>query len=280
MSEQMTVQPGFDALELSPAVKQAIRALGYQTPSAIQQAIIPHILEGRDVIGQAQTGTGKTAAFALPLISRFGDAPTGAVQVLVLAPTRELALQVTESFEKYGQQTPSLRVIALCGGMDYRPQTRALRDGVQIVVGTPGRVVDHLKRGTLKLDALRCLVLDEADEMLRMGFIDDVEWVMEQTPASGQVALLSATMPPPIRKLAQRFLKAPEEISVATKTATVAAIRQRYLFINQRDKLDALVRVLETETFDGVILFARTKESTVELADFLQRAGFRATALN
>ena len=280
MSEQLTAQPGFDALELSPTVKQAIRALGYQTPSAIQQAIIPHILEGRDVIGQAQTGTGKTAAFALPLISRFGDAPAGAVQVLVLAPTRELALQVTESFEKYGQQTPSLRVVTLCGGMDYRPQTRALREGVQVVIGTPGRVVDHLKRGTLKLDALRCLVLDEADEMLRMGFIDDVEWVMEQTPASCQVALLSATMPPPIRKLAQRFLKSPQEITVATKTATVAAIRQRYLFINQRDKLDALVRVLETETFDGVILFARTKESTVELADFLQRAGFRATALN
>ena len=280
MSEEMTAQPGFDALALAPAVQQAINEMGYQTPSAIQQAIIPLILDGRDVIGQAQTGTGKTAAFALPLISRFGDQPAGAVQVLVLAPTRELALQVTESFENYGRHSRSLRVIALCGGMDYRPQTRALRDGVQVVVGTPGRVVDHLKRGTLKLDTLRCIVLDEADEMLRMGFIDDVEWVMEQAPKECQVALLSATMPPPIRKLAQRYLDNPEEITVAAKTATVAAIRQRYLFINHRDKLDALVRVLETESFDGVILFARTKESTVELADFLQRAGFRATALN
>ncbi|MEY1662549.1 DEAD/DEAH box helicase [Isoalcanivorax beigongshangi] len=273
-------QPGFDGLGLSADVLRAVAELGYQTPSAIQQQIIPHILASRDVIGQAQTGTGKTAAFALPLISRFADAPAHNVQVLVMAPTRELALQVTESFETYSRFTPQLKVIALCGGMDYRPQTRALKDGVQVVVGTPGRIVDHLKRGTLSLAALQCIVLDEADEMLRMGFIDDVEWVLEQAREGCQVALLSATMPPPIRRLAQRFLSEPEEVTVAAKTATVAAIRQRYLFVNHRDKLDALVRVLETETFDGVILFARTKESTVELADFLQQAGFRATALN
>lgn len=279
----MSVQndsPAFDALGLDAVVLKAISDMGYTQPSSIQSAIIPLILSGRDVIGQAQTGTGKTAAFALPLISRFGSTPAQGVQVLVLAPTRELALQVTESFEKYGQHARDLRVVALCGGMDYRPQTKALREGVQVVVGTPGRVVDHLKRGTLRLDTLQCLVLDEADEMLRMGFIDDVEWVMEQTPKACQVALLSATMPPPIRKLAQRFLKDPQEITVATKTATVAAIRQRYLFINHRDKPDALLRVLETENFDGVILFARTKESTVELAEFLQGAGFRASALN
>ncbi|MCH8545015.1 MAG: DEAD/DEAH box helicase [Alcanivorax sp.] len=279
MSDQTAI-PAFDALGLDTVVLKAIGEMGYTTPSSIQEAIIPLMMGGRDVIGQAQTGTGKTAAFALPLISRFGNTQAQAVQVLVLAPTRELALQVTESFENYGKHASNLRVISLCGGMDYRPQNKALRDGVQIVVGTPGRVVDHLKRGTLRLDTLQCLVLDEADEMLRMGFIDDVEWVMEQTPKACQVALLSATMPPPIRKLAQRFLKDPQEITVATKTATVALIKQRYLFINQRDKLDALVRVLETETFEGVILFARTKESTVELAEFLRNAGFRATALN
>lgn len=280
MSEENSVQPSFESLALAPALLETINQLGYTQPSPIQASTIPHVLAGRDVIGQAQTGTGKTAAFALPTLSRFGTEKAGDVQVLVLAPTRELALQVAESYETYGANMPGLRVQVLCGGMEYRPQIRALRQGVQIVVGTPGRVVDHLKRGTLKLDNLQCLVLDEADEMLRMGFIEDVTWVMEQAPEACQVALFSATMPKPVRRLAQRFLQNPEEVTVESKTATVAAIRQRYVFVHQRNKLQALLRVLETEDFDGVILFARTKENTLELADFLQKAGFRATALN
>ncbi|HLR16860.1 MAG TPA: DEAD/DEAH box helicase [Alcanivoracaceae bacterium] len=280
MSEENKEQLSFNSLALAPALLETINKLGYTTPSPIQSSTIPHMLAGKDVIGQAQTGTGKTAAFALPTLSRFGEEKAGDVQVLVLAPTRELALQVAESYETYGANLPQLRVQVLCGGMEYRPQIRALRQGVQIVVGTPGRVVDHLKRGTLKLDQLKCLVLDEADEMLRMGFIEDVTWVMEQASTECQVALFSATMPKPVRKLAQRFLKSPEEVTVQSKTATVAAIRQRYLFVHQRNKLQALLRVLETEEFDGVILFARTKDNTLELADFLQKAGFKAMALN
>jgi len=279
MSDVMT-QPGFDSLGLASPVLDSLRKLGYETPSPIQAQMIPHMLSGRDVIGQAQTGTGKTAAFALPLISRFAHLPPGFVQVLVLAPTRELALQVAEAFGRYGDQYPNMRVVSLCGGMDYRPQLRALRDGVQFVIGTPGRVIDHLTKGSLNLSALSCLVLDEADEMLRMGFIEDVEAVMEATPDSCQVALFSATMPAPIRRLAQKYLENPEEITVKSKTETVSAIRQRYLFVSHRDKFDALTRVLETETFDGVIVFARTKDSTVELADALQDVGYKVSALN
>ena len=272
--------PGFDALGLATPVLSTLASLNYLQPSPIQAQMIPLMLAGRDVIGQAQTGTGKTAAFALPLISRFADSNARHAQVLVLAPTRELALQVTESFSRYSSAYPSMQVVSLCGGMDYRPQTRALRDGVQFVIGTPGRVIDHLNRGTLKLDQLECLVLDEADEMLRMGFIDDVEAVLAAMPPSCQVALFSATMPTQIRKLAQKYLKNPEEITIKSKTETVAAIRQRYLFVNYRDKMDALVRVLECEDYDGVIVFARTKESTVEIADALQRQNYRAVALN
>src|SRR5699024_3277060 len=185
------------------AVLESIQQLGYTSPSPIQAAIIPHVLAGKDVIDQAQTGTGKTAAYALPLLSRFGEQATQDVQVLVLASTREVALQGTESGEQHEKNMPKINVVSLCGGMEYRQEIRALRCGVQIVIGTPGRVVDHLKRGTLQLNNLQCLVLDEADEMLRMGFIDDVEWVMEQAPENCQVALFSATMPAPIRKLAQ-----------------------------------------------------------------------------
>lgn len=280
MSEENTVQLNFESLALAPALLETINKLGYTKPSPIQASTIPHVLAGQDVIGQAQTGTGKTAAFALPTLSRFGAEKAGEVKVLVLAPTRELALQVAESYEAYGATMPELRVQVLCGGMEYRPQIRALRQGVQIVVGTPGRVVDHLKRGTLKLDQLQCLVLDEADEMLRMGFVEDVTWVMEQAPKECQVTLFSATMPKPVRRLAQRFLKDPKEVTVQSETATVAAIRQRYVFVHQRNKLQTLLRVLETEEFDGVILFARTRDNTLELADFLQKAGFRAMALN
>lgn len=280
MSEKNDVELGFTDLALAPVLLETIQELGYEKPSPIQASVIPHVLAGQDVIGQAQTGTGKTAAFALPMLSLYGAEKTKDVQVLVLAPTRELALQVADSFTQYGVGMPHLRVLSLCGGMEYRPQMRALKQGVQIVVGTPGRVVDHINRGTLKLDNLRCLVLDEADEMLRMGFIEDVEWVMEKTPKDCQVALFSATMPKQIRRLAQKYLNEPKEITVASKTATAPAIHQRYLFVHQRNKLEALVRVLETEPFDGVIVFARTKESTLELAEYLQQAGFRATALN
>ena len=268
----------FDELSLNDAVLSVIAKDGYEQPTPIQAAMIPHMLAGTDVIGQAQTGTGKTAAFALPLLSGI-DLQAG-IQVLVLAPTRELALQVAEAFKHYGSSLPGLRVATLCGGMDYRSQLADLRAGAQVVVGTPGRVVDHINRGTLKLEKISAVVLDEADEMLRMGFIDDVELVLGKTSDTCQVALFSATMPAPIRRLAQKYLKKPQEVTIQNKTQTVTTIRQRYLFINQRSKREALVRVLEVEPFDGVILFARTKESTVELADFLQQAGFRATALN
>ena len=271
---------GFEALGLPSSVLATLASLDYLQPSPIQAQMIPLMLSGRDVIGQAQTGTGKTAAFALPLIARYAGINASHVQVLVLAPTRELALQVAEAFSRYAAGNPQMRVVSLCGGMDYRPQTKALRDGVQFVIGTPGRVIDHLNRGTLKLDQLECLVLDEADEMLRMGFIDDVEAVLAAMPDICQVALFSATMPVPIRKLAQKYLKNPEEITIKSKTETVAAIRQRYLFVPQREKLDALVRVLETEDYDAVLVFARTKESTTELADYLQRQNYRAVALN
>ena len=273
-------QPGFKSLGLALPVLEALNSLNYETPSPIQAQMIPFMLDGRDVIGQAQTGTGKTAAFALPLISRFAQEKAGAVQVLVLAPTRELALQVAEAFGRYGEKYPSMKTVSLCGGMDYRPQLRSLRDGVQFVIGTPGRVIDHLTKGALKLDNLKCVVLDEADEMLRMGFIEDVEAVMEATPDTCQVALFSATMPTPIRRLAQKYLKSPEEITIKSKTETVSAIRQRYVFVPYRDKPDALIRVLETENYDGVIVFARTKDSTVEIADSLQQAGYKAAALN
>ena len=277
-AEQTT--PGFAALGLAAPVLSALASLNYTQPSPIQASMIPLMLAGRDVIGQAQTGTGKTAAFALPLISRFAGTSVRHVQVLVLAPTRELALQVTESFSRYSAAYPGMQIVSLCGGMDYRPQNRALRDGVQFVIGTPGRVIDHLNRGTLRLDQLECLVLDEADEMLRMGFIEDVEAVLAAMPPQCQVALFSATMPAQIRRLAQQYLKNPEEITIKAKTETVAAIRQRYLFVPHRDKMDALVRVLECERYDGVIVFARTKESTVEIADALQRQQYRAVALN
>ena len=271
---------GFSALGLCPVVLSVVEDLGYQTPSAIQERMIPHMLKGQDVIGQAQTGTGKTAAFALPLLSRYGSIRGALPSVLVLAPTRELALQVAESFTRYGRGFPGLEVATLCGGMDYRQQIRALKGGAPIVVGTPGRVIDHLQRGTLKLEALQCLVLDEADEMLRMGFIEDVEAVVAAAPDTCQNALFSATMPTPIRRLAQTYLKSPVEITVRQKTETVAGIHQRYLLVDQRHKMPALLRVLDTESYDGVIVFVRTRESTLEVADTLRQAGFAAAPLN
>lgn len=270
----------FSDLDLAPALLSAVEALGYQHPSSIQAAVIPRVMQGADVIGQAQTGTGKTAAFALPLLNRLVDEKAGLPRVLVLTPTRELALQVTEAFGSYAKNCRGLRVTSLCGGMDYRTQIKALKDGVQVVVGTPGRVIDHMQRGTLKLSELYALVLDEADEMLRMGFIDDVEAVLAALPDSAQRLLFSATMPKPIRRLAQTHLRNPEEITIEAKTATVASIRQRYLFVPQHDKREALLRILDTEDHDGVLIFVRTKDSTLELADFIQQAGHKAAALN
>ncbi|BCX81942.1 ATP-dependent RNA helicase DeaD [Methylomarinovum caldicuralii] len=265
--------------DLPEAVLSAVRQAGYESPTPIQAATIPHVLEGRDVIAQAQTGTGKTAAFALPLLARIdiGDARP---QVLVLTPTRELALQVAEAFQTYAANLPELHVLPIYGGQEYGRQLRALRRGVHVVVGTPGRIMDHMRRGTLDLSALHTLVLDEADEMLRMGFVDDVDWILEKTPAERQVALFSATMPAPIRRIAQRHLRDPEEIKIQVKVTTADTVRQRYCLLRPHAKLDALTRILEAEDFEAVILFVRTKTATVELAEKLAARGYAVAPLN
>jgi len=255
---------GFSALALHPEVLRALTDVGYESPSPIQAATIPPLLEGRDVLGQAQTGTGKTAAFALPILSRIELKP-GKPQALVLAPTRELAIQVAEAFQRYAAHMPGLQVLPIYGGQSYGPQLHSLKRGVHIVVGTPGRVIDHLERGTLDLSELKFLVLDEADEMLRMGFIDDVEKVLQATPPSRQVALFSATMPAPIRKIAQQHLKDPVEVTIKSSTTTAANIRQRYWFVSGLHKLDAMTRILEAEPFDAMIIFARTKDGKLDI---------------
>ncbi len=279
MTSDATPSPKFSELGLSEPILNALDAVGYETPSPIQAAIIPHVLAGRDVLGQAQTGTGKTAAFALPLLSKL-DLQQRDPQVLVLAPTRELAIQVSEAFQKYAATLKGFHVLPIYGGQSYTGQLRSLKRGVHVVVGTPGRVVDHIKRGTLKLDSLKALVLDEADEMLRMGFVDDVEWVLSQTPPERQVALFSATMPTVIRRIAQKHLTDPEEITIKAQTSTVSNTRQRMWLVSGMHKLDALTRILEGEDYDGVIVFARTKLGTIELADRLAARGHEAVAIN
>ncbi len=269
----------FDSLGLSEPIMQALADVGYESPSPIQQASIPPLLEGKDLLGQAQTGTGKTAAFALPLLSRI-DLSRKTPQFLVLAPTRELAIQVAEAMQSYARHIKGFHVLPIYGGQPYDHQLRQLRRGVQVVVGTPGRVMDHIRRGTLKLDNLDALVLDEADEMLRMGFIDDVEWILEQTPQTRQIALFSATMPSIIRKVAQRHLNDPTEIKIAAKTSTATTIRQRYWQVSGLHKLDALTRILECESFDAMLVFVRTKIATVELAEKLEARGYASEALN
>ncbi|MEL1265144.1 DEAD/DEAH box helicase [Pseudoxanthomonas putridarboris] len=269
----------FADLNLPATVMAAIAEVGYETPSPIQAATIPAMLAGRDVLGTAQTGTGKTAAFALPVLANI-DMQAGKPQALVLAPTRELAIQVAEAFQKYAGKIPGFHVLPIYGGQSYHPQLHALKRGVHVVVGTPGRVIDHLERGSLDLSGLTTLVLDEADEMLRMGFIDDVETVLKKTPETRQVALFSATMPPAIRRIAQTYLKDPVEVNIASKTTTSANIRQRYWWVSGMHKLDALTRILEVEPFDGMIVFARTKAATEELADKLQARGLAAAAIN
>jgi ATP-dependent RNA helicase DeaD len=274
-----TPLPQFSELNLSAAVLKVIKEVGYETPSPIQAATIPLLLANRDVLGQAQTGTGKTAAFALPILSNL-DIKQHSPQALVLAPTRELAIQVAEAFQTYAAHIKDFHVLPIYGGQSYGPQLSALRRGVHVVVGTPGRVIDHLDKGSLDLSKLKTLVLDEADEMLRMGFIDDVEQILQKTPATRQTALFSATMPSAIKRIAKTYLRDPAEVTVAAKTGTADNIRQRYWMVSGMQKLEALTRILEAEPFDGMIIFARTKLGTEELATKLQARGFAATAIN
>ncbi|MFZ6771721.1 DEAD/DEAH box helicase [Undibacterium sp. SXout7W] len=269
----------FADLQLSAPLLRALQDVGYETPSPIQAATIPYLLDNRDVLGQAQTGTGKTASFALPILSRI-DIRQTTPQALVLAPTRELAIQVAEAFQTYARHIPGFHVLPIYGGQSYGPQLSALRRGVHVVVGTPGRVIDHLDKGSLDLSALKTLVLDEADEMLRMGFIDDVERILQETPESRQTALFSATMPSAIKRIAQTYLDNPAEVTIAAKTGTADNIRQRYWLVSGMHKLDALTRILEAETFDGMIIFARTKLGTEELAAKLDARGFSVAAIN
>ncbi len=269
----------FTDLGLPETLLVALREVGYESPSPIQAATIPPLLAGRDVLGQAQTGTGKTAAFALPALARLAQ-QAGKPQVLVLAPTRELAIQVAEAFQTYAKHIPGFHILPIYGGQGYGPQLQALRRGVHVVVGTPGRVIDHLERGTLDLSELRMLVLDEADEMLRMGFIDDVEAILKKTPETRQVALFSATMPAQIKRIAQTYLNDPVEVAIKAQTTTAASIRQRYWMVSGVNKLDALTRIMEAEPFDAMIIFARTKLGTDELAEKLAARGFSAAAIN
>jgi len=269
----------FDDFDIDGRVRAAVDEVGYETPSPIQAATIPPLLEGRDVVGLAQTGTGKTAAFAIPVLSRI-DTSARKPQALVLAPTRELALQVSEAFGRYASKMPEVKVLPIYGGQSYGVQLSGLRRGAQVIVGTPGRVIDHLDKGTLDLSELEFLVLDEADEMLTMGFAEDVERILADTPDKKQVALFSATMPASIGRLARKYLNNPQEVTVKAKTATASNITQKYLQVSHQRKLDALTRVLEVETFDGMIIFVRTKSATEELAEKLRSRGLSAMAIN
>nr|WP_208402739.1 DEAD/DEAH box helicase [Lysinibacter cavernae] len=269
----------FSELGLNDAVLKSLKDIGYETPSAIQAATIPALLEGRDVVGLAQTGTGKTAAFALPILSRI-DVHQKTPQALVLAPTRELALQVCEAFESYASHTRGVHVLPVYGGQGYGVQLSALRRGVHVVVGTPGRIMDHLQKGTLDLTELKYLVLDEADEMLKMGFAEDVETILADTPDTKQVALFSATMPTSIRRISKKYLNDPEEITVKTKTTTSVNITQRYLIVSYAQKVDALTRILEVENFEAMIIFVRTKNETETLAEKLRARGYSAQPIN
>jgi ATP-dependent RNA helicase DeaD len=269
----------FADLNLPDFLLRALTDVGYETPSSIQARTIPPLLAGVDLVGQAQTGTGKTAAFALPLLARLKPA-NKLPQVMVLTPTRELAIQVSEAFQKYASHLPGFHVLPIYGGSDYRGQLRQLQRGVHVIVGTPGRVMDHMRRGSLDLSQLQALVLDEADEMLRMGFIDDVEWILEQTPKQRQIALFSATMPQAIRRIAQHHLKDPQEVTIQVKSMANESIYQRVWMIAGMQKLDALTRILEMEDFDAIILFVRTRIATTELAEKLSARGYSAAPLN
>jgi ATP-dependent RNA helicase DeaD len=269
----------FADLQIHPSVLQAVGDVGYETPSAIQAATIPALMEGSDVVGLAQTGTGKTAAFAIPILSKI-DTSNKATQAIVLAPTRELALQVAEAMSRYGSHLRGLNVLPIYGGQSYTVQLTGLRRGAHIVVGTPGRVIDHLERGTLDLSRVDYVVLDEADEMLNMGFAEDVERILAETPEYKQVALFSATMPPAIRKLTKKYLHDAVEVAVEAKTATAENISQRYIQVAGPRKMDALTRVLEVESFEAMLVFVRTKQATEEVAERLRARGFSAAAIN
>ncbi len=275
----MNTEIKFADLGLSAPILKTLTEIGYETPSPIQAQAIPVLLKGGDILGMAQTGTGKTAAFALPILSNI-DLKQKSPQVLVLAPTRELAIQVAEAFQTFSRGIKGLHVLPIYGGSEYGTQIRALKRGVHVVVGTPGRVMDHIKKGTLKLDELSAMVLDEADEMLRMGFIDDVEWILKHTPDSRQIALFSATMPKEVHRIANTYLKDPTEVIIKQKSSTASTIDQKYWLVSGLHKLDALTRILEAETFDGIIIFVRTKTATVELAEKLEARGYAAAALN
>jgi len=277
--ESNDIQLEFSDLGLCQKILKALSDVGYESPTPIQEKIIPRMMQGQDVIGQAQTGTGKTAAFALPLLCRL-DLSKRLPQVLVLTPTRELAIQVAEAFQRYAANLTGFHVLPIYGGQEYRSQFMRLKQGVHVVVGTPGRIMDHIRRETLDLSGIECLVLDEADEMLRMGFIDDVEWILNQLPPERQTALFSATMPAPIRRIAQKHQKNPVEITIKARTTTVEATRQRYWMVSGMHKLDALTRILEAEPFDGMLIFVRTKTLTVELAEKLKARGYASAPLN
>ncbi|MCI4010305.1 DEAD/DEAH box helicase [Brevibacterium sp. ZH18] len=274
--------PKFSELGLHPLVLQAVEAQGYETPTPIQAATIPALTAGRDVIGLAQTGTGKTAAFALPALSDLAEAgrANDGPFALVLTPTRELAIQVAEAFTSYATNLNDFSVLPIYGGQAYGPQLSGLKRGAQVVVGTPGRVIDHLKKGSLKLASLRHLILDEADEMLKMGFAEDIEEIFSQSGDSRQVALFSATMPTSIHRLTGKYLNNPKEVRVDAKSQTGSNIRQRYLMVQHSHKLDALTRILEIEEYEGIIMFVRTKQATEELAEKLRARGFKASAIN
>jgi ATP-dependent RNA helicase DeaD len=279
MSDSNSSVTTFRDLNLPDSLLSALDTVGYETPTPIQAQTIPHLLKGLDLLGHAPTGTGKTAAFALPLLARLKiESPI--VQIMVLTPTRELAIQVAEAFQSYASGIKGFHVLPIYGGQDYSGQIRQLKRGVHAVVGTPGRVMDHMRKGTLRLGNLQALVLDEADEMLRMGFIDDVEWILEQTPKQRQMALFSATMPKEVERIARRHLHDPQEIAIKSKTATAATIHQRYWPVSQFHKLDALTRILEVEPFDALLMFVRTKTATALLAERLEARGYSAAALN
>ncbi|MCG9738306.1 DEAD/DEAH box helicase [Shewanella insulae] len=269
----------FRELGLSEPLLRALDELGYEKPTPIQAASIDPLMEGKDILGQAQTGTGKTGAFALPLLNAI-DPNRNVPQILVLAPTRELAVQVAEAFGSYSKFMKGLHVLPIYGGQSMHQQLNALRRGPQIVVGTPGRVMDHMRRGTLKLETLNAMVLDEADEMLKMGFIDDIEWILEHTPQERQLALFSATMPEQIKRVANKYLQTPVHISIAASHTTVESIEQRFVQVSQHNKLEALVRVLEVENTEGIIIFVRTRNSCVELAEKLEARGYASSPLH
>ena len=270
---------GFHDLPLAPIIQEAVDAIGYETPSPIQEQAIPLLAEGRDLLGIAQTGTGKTAAFALPLLGQININHRG-TQILCLAPTRELAIQVAEAIETFAQKMKGLEVLAIYGGTEYGGQLRALKKGVHVVVGTPGRVMDHVKRGSLTFESLQAFVLDEADEMLSMGFIEDVEWLLEHTPPDRQTALFSATMPTAIAKLCEKYLVNPAKIRIKVQAESKQNIRQRFLRLRQNEKTQALLSILDVEDYDGILIFARTKAATSEIAELLLSQGFNAEALN